>query len=236
MHLALSTHLVVFLAIVLIPESHLLVSLFAQFSAVETYCLFKSYDERGELRTLTCRLTSCPGGAHAPSWSAQHAPRQAALRHRSLSALPRWSCPAHGTLALTLPGFADVPPAATLGWHPCLHLPPPGPLSVWDLIPQLRDKVGGRLAQGLSASLLVAAALGRPGRALGVGAPQGLVASDASSLPSPQLLIFWNSGGRTRAPGSRAPPAAAPLALASHGFAPNHSPEFCGPQLSCLTL
>lgn len=77
---------------------------------------------------------------------------------------------------------------------------------------------------------------GRPGRPLGVGTSQGLVASDASSLPSLQLLIFWNSGGRIRAPGSRAPPAATPSALASHGFEPNHSPEFCGPQLSCLTL
>ena len=83
---------------------------------------------------------------------------------------PVWSCPAHGALALILPGFAGVLAAATLGWYPCLHGPPPGPFSVWDLVVQLplfclgpgraappflsgtwscssRDEVGGRLAR-----------------------------------------------------------------------------------------
>ena len=39
---ALSTHLFAFPALVLIPESHLLVSLFAQFSTLDRYYLFKS--------------------------------------------------------------------------------------------------------------------------------------------------------------------------------------------------
>lgn len=106
-----------------------------------------SLDERGELRTLICASPAIQVvRTHPPALLREPLPERP-LPTACSRLFPVWSCPAHGALALTLPGFTGVPAAATLGWYPCLHLLLLGPFLSGTWSCSSRDEVGGRLAR-----------------------------------------------------------------------------------------
>lgn len=125
-----------------------------------------------------------------------------------------------------------VLPAATPGWHPCLHLLWPGPLCGWGLVrPPLRrgEEAGGpgswHLPVSLAASPLVVAApqalQRRPpwvGHRGGVRWPSDGQLSAFPSVPEP-------SGIPEEEPDR---PASTPLARQE--AEQSHSPRFCGHQ------